>query len=268
MDKNYIWSNQCILGFFKENFWLSNFYEHNKNPFEPACCQDTELIKNCQDIWHSYPSVENYYQSEKAIDKEGFEQGNLKGEDAYYAFKAEMGKCSPDRAKKLGRAVKLREDWEQEKVKVMYHALKEKFNWYLHPILCKKLLNTRDAYLAEVNYWEDYFWGCELVNPFGEADKFSDYPLTKIQLDNPIMYTPKSGVKWRCWLSENREKAYDDGEYINFQLYGYNMLGRLLMKRREELKIEMPEEYVQELSINGLYGIKGFKILKDIKELH
>lgn len=267
IDKNYIWSDQCILGFFKENFWLSNFYEHNKNPLELACCQDEELIKNCQGIWHSYPSVENYYQSEKAIDKKGFEQGNLKGEDAYYAFKAEMGKCSPDKAKKLGRAVKLREDWEQEKVKVMYHALKEKFNWYLHPILCKKLLNTRDAYLAEVNYWEDYFWGCELVNPFGEADKFSDYSLTKIRLDNPIMYSPKSRVNWRHWLSENREKVYDDGEYINFQLYGYNMLGKLLMKRREELKIEMPEKYLQELSINGLYGIKGFKIVKDIKEL-
>ena len=267
IDKNYIWSDQCILGFFKENFWLSNFYEHNKNPLELVCCQDTEVIKNCQDIWHGYPSVENYYQSEKAIDKKGFEQGNLKGEDAYYAFKAEMGECSPDRAKKLGQTIKLREDWEQEKVKVMYHALKEKFNWYLHPILCKKLLNTRDAYLAEVNYWEDHFWGCELVNPYEEADKFSEYPLIKIQLDNPVMYSPKSGVNWRHWLSENREKVYDDGEYINFQLYGYNMLGRLLMKRREELKIEMPEKYLQELSINGLYGIKGFKILKDIKEI-
>ena len=84
IDKNYIWSDQCILGFFKENFWLSNFYEHNKNPLELACCQDTELIKNCQDVWHSYPSVENYYQSVTAIDKKGFEQGNLKGEDAYY----------------------------------------------------------------------------------------------------------------------------------------------------------------------------------------
>ena len=267
IDKNYIWSNQCILGFFKENFWLSNFYEHNKNPLELVCCKDTEFIKNCQDVWHGYPSVENYYQSEKAIDKYSFEQGNLKGEDAYYAFKAEMSECSPDKAKKLGSKVKLREDWEQEKVKVMYHALKEKFNWYLHPILCKKLLNTRDAYLAEVNYWGDYFWGCELVNPFGEADKFSDYPLTKIRLDNPVMYIPKSRVNWRHWLSENREKVYDDGEYINFQLYGHNILGKLLMKRREELKIEMPEKYLQELSINGFYGIKGFKIVKEIKEL-
>ena len=267
IDQNYIWSDQCILGFFKDNFWLSNFYEHNKNPLELVCCKDTEFIKNCQDVWHGYPSVENYYQSEKAIDKDSFEQGNLKGEDAYYAFKTEMSECSPDKAKKLGSKVKLREDWEQEKVKVMYHALKEKFNWYLHPILCKKLLNTRDAYLAEVNYWGDYFWGCELVNPFGEADKFSDYPLIKIRLDNPVMYIPKSRVNWRHWLSENREKVYDDGEYINFQLYGHNILGKLLMKRREELKIEMPEKYLQELSINGLYGIKGFKIVKDIKEL-
>lgn len=271
IDKNYIWTNQCVFGFFKENFWLSNFYEHNKNANNRDSSTygflNPKFPKSARDVWHGYPSVENYYQSEKAIDKEGFEQGNLKGPEAYYNFKAEMGKCSPDRAKKLGRAVKLRDDWEQEKVKVMYHALREKFNWYLHPILCKKLLNTRDAYLAELNYWEDYFWGCELVDPYGNESKFTDYPLTRIQLDNPIMYAPGPGVNWQLWLGANRGKAYDGGEYIEFRLYGHNMLGRLLMKRREELKIEMPEEYVQELSVNGLYGIKGFKILKDIKEL-
>lgn len=271
IDSNYIWTNQCILGFFKENFWLSNFYEHNKDANNKDRSTygflNPNFPESSRDIWHGYPSVENYYQSEKAIDKEGFEQGNLKGPEAYYNFKAEMGKCSPDRAKKLGQTVKLREDWEQEKVKVMYYALKEKFNWYLHPILCKKLLNTRDAYLAEVNYWEDYFWGCELVDPYGNDNKFNDYPLTRIQLDNPVMYAPKAGVNWQLWCGTNRGKVYDGGEYINFRLYGHNMLGRLLMKRREELKIEMPEEYIQELSVNGLYGIRGFRILKDIEEL-
>lgn len=261
--KNYIWTDQCILGFFKENFWLSNFYEHNKNALNLACCQDTELIKNCQNVCHHYPSVENYYQSEKA-DREDFEQGNLKGEDAYYVFKAEMSKCSPDRAKKLGNSIKLRKGWEQEKVKVMYHALKEKFNWYLHPNLCKKLLNTRDAYLAELNYWEDYFWGCKLVNPYAENDKFPDYPLTEVTLVKPV----KSYIDWQTWsIVTQQSKAAEYSDKIVLKLYGHNMLGKLLMKRREELKVEMPEEYIQELSINGLYGIRGFKIPPVIKEL-
>lgn len=263
IDKNYIWTDQCILGFFKENFWLSNFYEHNKNPFNCALCQDINLVKKIDNVNHQYPSVENYYQSEKA-DREDFEQGNLKGKDAYYAFKAEMSKCSPDRAKKLGRAVKLREGWEQEKVKVMYHALKEKFNWYLHPILCKKLLNTRDAYLAEVNYWEDYFWGCELVNPLDKSDKLPDYPLVKINLIQPV----KTYIDWQNWsIVTQQSKAIEYNGKIVLQLYGHNILGKLLMKRREELKVEMPEEYVQELSINELYGIKGFKIPEMVKEL-
>lgn len=263
IDKNYIWTDQCILGFFKENFWLSNFYEHNKNPFNCALCQDINLVKKIDNVNHQYPSVENYYQSEKA-DREDFEQGNLKGEDAYYAFKAEMSKCSPDRAKKLGRAVKLREGWEQEKVKVMYHALKEKFNWYLHPILCKKLLNTRDAYLAEVNYWEDYFWGCELVNPLDKSDKLLDYPLVKINLIQPV----KTYIDWQNWsIATQQSKAIEYNGKIVLQIYGYNILGKLLMKRREELKTEMPKQYVQELSINGLYGLKGFKIPETVKEL-
>ena len=59
--------------------------ERGPKTISVACCQDEELIKNCQDVWHDYPSVENYYQSEKANDKDSFEQGNLKGEDAYYA---------------------------------------------------------------------------------------------------------------------------------------------------------------------------------------
>lgn len=263
IDKNYIWTDQCILGFFKENFWLSNFYEHNKNPFNCVLCQDINLVKKIDNVNHQYPSVENYYQSEKA-DREDFEQGNLKGKDAYYAFKAEMSKCSPDRAKKLGRAVKLREGWEQEKVKVMYHALKEKFNWYLHPILCKKLLNTRDAYLAEVNYWEDYFWGCELVNPLDKSDKLPDYPLVKINLIQPV----KTYIDWQNWsIATQQSKAIEYNGKIVLQIYGYNILGKLLMKRREELKTEMPEQYVQELSINGLYGLKGFKIPETVKEL-
>jgi len=266
--KNYIWTDQCILGFFKENFWLSNFYEHNKNANNRDSTTygflNPKFPKSSRAVWHGYPSVENYYQSEKAIDKEGFEQGNLKGPEAYYNFKAEMGKCSPDRAKKLGRAVKLRDDWEQEKVKVMYHALREKFNWYLHPILCKKLLNTRDAYLAELNYWEDYFWGCELVDPYAKNDKFPDYPLIEVALVKPV----KSYIDWQTWsIVTQQSKAAEYSDKIILKLYGHNILGKLLMKRREELKIEMPEEYVQELSINGLYGIRGFKILKDMKEL-
>lgn len=60
-------------------------------------------------------------------------------------------------AKKMGKYVQLRPDWEEIKLDVMYAALKCKFTenaW-----LGKKLVATGDAYLEEANTWGDTFWG-------------------------------------------------------------------------------------------------------------
>lgn len=60
-------------------------------------------------------------------------------------------------AKKLGRKVLIRPDWEDIKVEVMLQILRSKFT--LHPELRNKLLATGDARLIEGNYWHDNFWG-------------------------------------------------------------------------------------------------------------
>lgn len=64
---------------------------------------------------------------------------------------------NPQRAKRLGRHVELRPDWETVKYDVMYQVCKAKFTQ--NPDLLNKLLATGDAELVEGNTWGDQVWG-------------------------------------------------------------------------------------------------------------
>lgn len=89
------------------------------------------------------PTVEHYYQSKKA----------LYIKDRILIMKA----LTPADAKKLGRKVKIRKDWELIKNRVMRRALIHKFLY--NQDLRQRLLNTKDARLIEGNYWHDNYWG-------------------------------------------------------------------------------------------------------------
>lgn len=67
-----------------------------------------------------------------------------------------LGAQSPGEAKRRGRRVVLRPDWEEIKVEVMRGFLKGKFS---QPDLREKLLATGDALLEEGNDWGDIYWG-------------------------------------------------------------------------------------------------------------
>lgn len=63
---------------------------------------------------------------------------------------------TPAQAKRMGRRVKLRPDWENRKLEVMAGILKHKF---INRKMREKLLATGDAELIEGNNWNDRFWG-------------------------------------------------------------------------------------------------------------
>jgi ribA/ribD-fused uncharacterized protein len=71
---------------------------------------------------------------------------------------------NPSDAKKLGRDLTLRPDWEKVKVRFMYEICMCKF--MQNPELRDKLLATGESTLVEGNNWGDYFWG--KVNNCGE----------------------------------------------------------------------------------------------------
>ncbi len=60
-------------------------------------------------------------------------------------------------AKKMGRAVVLRVDWNDVKVTIMHEIVEQKFRQT--PDLRRKLIALRGCNLVEGNTWRDTFWG-------------------------------------------------------------------------------------------------------------
>ena len=111
--------------FIGEYRWLSNFHLTDNPP----------------------KSTEHYYQAAKARNDE----------EGKHWREVILSVPTPNEAKKLGRKVPLREDWEYVKVSIMQFALARKFLGSYD--LYKKLVDTKDAYLIESNTWKDNTWG-------------------------------------------------------------------------------------------------------------
>jgi ribA/ribD-fused uncharacterized protein len=93
----------------------------------------------------SYPTVEHFYQAMKTP------------KDALDVRRSIAACRTAGQAKRLGRGVDLRPDWEFIKVDVMRGVLQQKFApgtwWY------GKLMKTGDEAIVEWNRWHDNFWG-------------------------------------------------------------------------------------------------------------
>jgi ribA/ribD-fused uncharacterized protein len=92
-----------------------------------------------------YPSVEHAYAAAKSLDP---------------AVRATIAILpTPGQAKRAGRAVALRPDWEVVKLAVMADLLARKFS---REPLISALVKTGSAEIVEGNNWGDIFWGvCE-----------------------------------------------------------------------------------------------------------
>lgn len=91
------------------------------------------------------------------------------GEAAFHSQKditraSEFVGLDPSAAKKLGRKVRLRPDWEEVKDSIMEKVVLAKFSQ--NEDLKQLLLSTGDAYLEEGNNWNDKYWGT--VNGVGK----------------------------------------------------------------------------------------------------
>lgn len=85
-----------------------------------------------------------------------FQSAKLIGTSAE-SNRKKFSNMEPSMAKREGRRVVLRSDWEKVKDKVMYDIVKNKF--INNPALKNKLLETDDAILTEGNTWNDTYWG-------------------------------------------------------------------------------------------------------------
>lgn len=79
-------------------------------------------------------------------------------------YRQEFAELTASEAKKLGRKVPLRPDWENVKERIMYEVCLAKFSQ--NEELKEKLLLTGECALEECNTWGDKVWGT--VNGEGE----------------------------------------------------------------------------------------------------
>ena len=117
---------ETIASFDGKYAFLSNFF------YAPFVYED-----------NIYPTNEHFFQAMKTLDPE--ERRKI----------AEAK--TPGVAKRLGRKVQLREDWEDIKLDIMRLGLSLKFHAHMH--LIEKLIDTGDADLIEGNTWHDNYWG-------------------------------------------------------------------------------------------------------------
>ena len=64
--------------------------------------------------------------------------------------------ATPAQAKRFGRKVLLRPEWDDIRIDIMYSLLLLKFE---DPVLKQKLAATAEFKLVETNSWNDTFWG-------------------------------------------------------------------------------------------------------------
>jgi ribA/ribD-fused uncharacterized protein len=106
---------------------------------------------NCNVVWEG----KDYKNSEAA-----FQAGKSTNPFVRDVFRSMSG----SQAKRHGRIINLRPDWEEVKLDIMYQVCYAKFTQ--NPELKLKLLATGDKYLEEGNTWGDKFWGA--VNGVGK----------------------------------------------------------------------------------------------------
>jgi hypothetical protein len=101
----------------------------------------------------AYPSIEHFYVAMKVNDQQLINGIHYTPAD----FREMIAKIpTPGQAKKIGRLVKVRNDWDEKRLKIMEFAVRQKFK---DPKLSELLLSTGDQELIEGNWWHDNFYG-------------------------------------------------------------------------------------------------------------
>ena len=96
----------------------------------------------------TYPQVEAAYQAAKTLDP---------------VQRVAFETVAPSDAKRMGKRLRIRSDWETVKLGIMESLLRQKFD--KEPFRTQ-LKATGDQELVEGNYWGDTYWG--LCNGKGE----------------------------------------------------------------------------------------------------
>ncbi len=118
---------------------------------------------------NSYAFLSNFFESPLIFDGIVY----MNAEAAFRAQKCltdeekqEFSYLTPVKAKRKGKQVSLRADWDEVKLELMEEIIRAKFTD--NGALRSMLLATGDAKLEEGNTWNDTFWGIDIKTGAGE----------------------------------------------------------------------------------------------------
>jgi N-glycosidase YbiA len=135
-----------------------------------------------------YPTVEHYYVAMK-VNNEQLING------MYYTvgdFREMIAKVeTPGLVKKIGRKVKLRNNWDSYKFEVMNWAVREKFK---DVNLAQMLIDTGEQELIEGNWWHDNLFGSCICNKCSNNGK-NHLGKILMQVRNELRGIKKTGLE-------------------------------------------------------------------------
>jgi len=141
--------------------WLSNFF---LSPF---------IHKGLK-----YKTVEHFYQANKPAIDVTFDIKTMDGSIVPMLQSEIIRKLdTPGKAKKMGRKVTLRSDWDYIKDDIMFLGLKLKFNQNNN--LKYLLISTNNIVLQEGNTWGDKYWGIDINT--GKGKNMLGFLLMKVR---------------------------------------------------------------------------------------
>ena len=115
------------------------------------------MINNFRNKYYFLSNFYNAFVSYKGIVYSNNEAAFQAQKTLNPKLKEKFKSLPPNEAKRIGRQVTLRPDWEEIKDQIMYEICFAKFTQ--NEDLKEKLLETKDEHLEEGNTWGDTYWG-------------------------------------------------------------------------------------------------------------
>lgn len=190
----------------------------------------------CNILWQGmvYPSLENAYQAMKCLNEK---------ERIYFV------NVKPGEAKKLGKSVLMRPDFDDIKYNLMRDLLDVKFQG---PLL-QRLLETSPESIVEGNWWHDNYWGvcqCSKCKNKIQMNKLGELLQRKrnLSMQHSDIFTMYEGSIYNRndqAMVEEPAILYDAEGYVMLKIGSYSMCRDVLTVMIEK----MPKDLTTQLQI-------------------
>mmetsp|Transcript_118576 Transcript_118576/g.221561 ORF Transcript_118576/g.221561 Transcript_118576/m.221561 type:complete len:302 (+) Transcript_118576:89-994(+) len=155
--------------------------------------------------------------------------------------------ADPKDAKRAGRQLQLREDWDDMRFEIMPLLLREKF---AHPQLAQQLLETGSCPLVEGNLWHDTEWGMAIVDDQLQGDNRLGEFLMQIRAELATRGIDECKLAWQseAEAAASRRKTLEGALPSNRAWAGLILENRKLFMQVEPEMLQLQLRKFDEIS--------------------